>query len=63
MALYTFLYKCPKFGGGGGKLHPPPPLDETLVGIMRQLVLSRVYNRKREGEYPTPYTAVQTHCG
>ena len=20
-----------------------------------------VYNRKREGEYPTPYTAVQTH--
>ena len=27
VALYTFLYNCPKFWGG--KL-PPPPLDETL---------------------------------
>ena len=26
-------------------------------------VIARVYNKKREGEYPTPYTAVQTRCG
>ena len=33
VALYTFLYNCPKFGGGGKLLPPPPPPppDETLI--------------------------------
>ena len=24
VALYTFLYNCPKLGGGGGEASPPP---------------------------------------
>ena len=32
-------------------------------GSKNFMLKARVYNRKREGEYPTPYTAVQTHCG
>ena len=39
MALYTFLYNCPKFGGGGGggEASPrPPPLDETLASLVDQ---------------------------
>ena len=31
VALYTFLYNCPKFGGGGGSFPPCPPPDETLL--------------------------------
>ena len=30
VALYTFLYNCPKFGGGGGGGGGGPPPDETL---------------------------------
>ena len=32
VALYTFLYNCPKFGGGGGGGEASPP-DETLPGV------------------------------
>ena len=37
-------------------------VDVQTIKVTNKLGV-RVYNRKREGEYPTPYTAVQTHCG
>ena len=37
---------------------------QSLAHWLGGLVLQpRVYNSNREGEYPTPYTAVQMHCG
>ncbi len=46
-----------------GKEFKADKYEKVIQACALQQVVTRVYNRKREGEYPTPYTAVQTYCG
>ena len=43
--------------------HPLANYVQIFFSSFFPFIQPRVYDRKREGEYPTPHTAVQTRCG